>query len=83
MISELTLLNVLCLVVDLCHVIVGTHMDNPRIDKARINKAAAHDLGPRGLADEVALAREEALVYLGLARHHRSVSGESGLRVRA
>ncbi len=70
------LLDVLGLVVDLRDVVVGPHVDHARADEARVHEAAAHELGARELADEVALAREKALVHQGLARHDDGVGGD-------
>ena len=43
--------------------------------QARVDKAAAHELGARLFLDEVALARQQALVDERLARHHHGVGG--------
>ena len=41
--------------------------------QARVDKAAAHELGARLFLDEVALARQQALVDERLARHYHGV----------
>ena len=65
--------DVLGLVVDLCHVVIGADMDHAGAQQARIDKAAAHELGARLFLNEVALARQQALVDERLARHHHGV----------
>ena len=50
-------------------------MDHAGAQQARIDKATAHELGAGPLLDEVALARQQALVNERLARHHHGVGG--------
>lgn len=69
------LFDVLGLVVDLCHVVIGADMDHAGAQQARVDKAAAHELGARLFLNEVALARQQALVDECLARHYHGVGG--------
>ena len=50
-------------------------MDHAGAQQARVDKAAAHELGARLFLDEVALASQQALVDERLARHHHGVGG--------
>ena len=67
------LFDVLGLVVDLGHVVVGANMDHAGAQQARVDKAAAHELGAGLLFDEIALARQQALVHECLTRNHHGV----------
>ena len=69
------LFDVLGLVVDLGHVVVGANMDHAGAQQARVDKAAAHELGAGLLFDEIALARQQALVHECLTRNHHGVGG--------
>ena len=70
------LLDVLGLGVDLGHVVLGAHVLNAGEDQAGVEEAARHEMVARLLADEVALASEEALVHARLARDHHGVGGD-------
>ena len=48
-------------------------MDHAGAQQARVDKAAAHELGAGLLFNEIALARQQALVNERLARHHHGV----------
>ena len=48
-------------------------MDHAGTQQARVDKAAAHELGARLLFDEVALARQQTFVNERLARYHHGV----------
>ena len=50
-------------------------MDHTGAQQARVDKAATHELGAGLLLDEVALARQQALVHERLARHDHGVGG--------
>ena len=50
-------------------------MDHAGAQQARIDKAAAHKLGAGLLLNEIALARQQALVDERLARNHHGVGG--------
>ena len=69
------LFDVFGLVIDLSHVVVGANMDHAGAQQARVDKAAAHELGTGPLLDKVAFARQQALVHERLARNHHGVSG--------
>ena len=51
-------------------------MDHAGAQQARVDKAAAHELGAGLLLNEVALARQQALVNECLARHHHGIGGD-------
>ena len=69
------LLDVLRLVVDLCNIVIGAYMDHASINKAGINKAAAHELGCGLFANQVAFAGKKAFVDLGITRNNDGVGG--------
>ena len=69
------LFDVLGLVINFGHVVVGADMNHAGAQQARVDKAAAHELGTRLFLDKVALARQQALVHERLARNHHSVGG--------
>ena len=48
-------------------------MDHAGAQQARVDKAAAHELRAGLLFDEIALARQQALVHERLTRHHHGV----------
>ena len=50
-------------------------MDHAGAQQARVDKAAAHELGTGLFLNKVALARQQALVHERLARNHHGVSG--------
>ena len=63
------------LVVDAGGVVVRAHRGDLRAAAACSDEAAGEELVAGGLGDEVALAREQALVHRGLALHHAAVAG--------
>ena len=67
------LFDVLGLVVDLGHIVIRTNMDHAGTQQARVDKAAAHELGARLLLNKVALARQQTFVNERLARYHHGV----------
>ena len=69
------LFDVLGLVINFGHVVVGADMDHAGAQQARVDKAAAHELGTGLFLNKVALARQQALVHERLARNHHGVSG--------
>ena len=50
-------------------------MDHAGTQQARVDKAAAHELGAGLLLDKVALARQQALVHERLTRYHHGIGG--------
>ena len=69
------LFDVLGLVINFGHVVVGADMNHAGAQQARVDKAAAHELGTGLFLNKVALARQQALVHERLARNHHGVSG--------
>ena len=69
------LFDVLGLVINFGHVVVGADMNHAGAQQARVDKAAAHELGTGLLLNKVALARQQALVHERLTRNHHGVSG--------
>ena len=52
---------------NLSHGVVGANMDHAGAQQARVDKAAAHELGTGLFLNKVALARQQALVHESLA----------------
>ena len=69
------LFDVLGLVINFGHVVVGADMDHAGAQQTRVDKAAAHELGTGLFLNKIALARQQALVHERLARNHHGVSG--------
>ena len=70
------LFDVLGLVINFGHVVVGADMDHAGAQQTRVDKAAAHELGTWLFLNKIALARQQALIHERLARNHHGVSGD-------
>ena len=70
------LFDVLGLVINFGHVVVGPDMNHAGAQQARVDKAAAHKLGTGLFLNKVTLARKQALVDERLARNNHGVGGD-------